>query len=107
MRRWRECWRGNSAWRLLQLAHRIRHAVRQLTFWAVANARGEPQGNAIIITRQASGSTKIDPQTAVIGPSSWITNWSPWSAYSSGTTIVLRPAESRTTVRSAEDTSAL
>jgi len=27
--------------------------------WAVANARVEPKGNAIIITKQASGSAKI------------------------------------------------
>ena len=29
--------------------------------WAVANARVKPKGNAIIITKQASGSAKIDP----------------------------------------------
>jgi hypothetical protein len=29
--------------------------------WAVGNARVEPNGNAILVTKQASGSTKIDP----------------------------------------------
>ena len=32
--------------------------------WAVANARVEPKGNAILVTKQASGSAKIDPLMA-------------------------------------------
>src|SRR5262245_8097324 len=32
--------------------------------WAVANTRVEPKGNAIIITKQASGSAKSDPRLA-------------------------------------------
>ena len=32
--------------------------------WAVANAKVEPKGNAITITKQASGSAKIDPLMA-------------------------------------------
>jgi phage terminase large subunit-like protein len=32
--------------------------------WAVGNARVEPKGNAIPVTKQASGSAKIDPLMA-------------------------------------------
>ena len=32
--------------------------------WAVTNARVESKGNAIIITKQASGTTKLDPLMA-------------------------------------------
>ncbi len=33
--------------------------------WAVGNAKVEPKGNAILITKQASGSAKIDPLMAL------------------------------------------
>jgi phage terminase large subunit-like protein len=42
----------------------LRHSGQRLMFWAVANARVEPKGNAIIITKQASGTAKIDPLMA-------------------------------------------
>jgi len=42
----------------------LRHAGQRLMNWAVGNARVEPKGNAITITKQASGAAKIDPLMA-------------------------------------------
>ncbi len=42
----------------------LRHGGSGLMAWAVGNAKVEPRGNAIAITKQASGSAKIDPLMA-------------------------------------------
>lgn len=39
----------------------LTHALQPLTRWCAENARVEPRGNAIMITKQASGFAKIDP----------------------------------------------
>ena len=44
----------------------IAHCGQELMAWAVGNARVEPKGNAVTITKQASGSAKIDPLMAAI-----------------------------------------
>ena len=40
------------------------HGGTGLMAWAVGNAKVEPKGNAIVITKQASGTAKIDPLMA-------------------------------------------
>lgn len=42
----------------------IVHGGRPMMAWCVGNARVEPKGNSILITKQASGSAKIDPLMA-------------------------------------------
>lgn len=41
------------------------HGGQPLMNWCVGNARVEPKGNAILITKQASGRSKIDPLMAL------------------------------------------
>ena len=50
----------------LMVARAIRDpSASILLAWAVGNARVEPKGNAIVITKQASGTAKIDPLMAM------------------------------------------
>lgn len=43
----------------------LRHDGSALMAWAVGNAKVEPNGNAVMITKQQSGSAKIDPLMAL------------------------------------------
>jgi len=41
------------------------HGDQRLVSWCVSNAKIKPKGNAIAITKQASGLAKIDPLMAM------------------------------------------
>ena len=61
-------WRLNSAIKTTErkvAAREIIHSGSRMMAWCVGNARVEPKGNAILITKQASGTGKIDPLMAV------------------------------------------
>jgi phage terminase large subunit-like protein len=62
-------WRLNGAIKTLErkVAEKtLVHGGQPLMAWCVGNARVEPQGNAISITKQASGTGKIDPLMATL-----------------------------------------
>lgn len=44
---------------------KLKHAEQPLMGWCVSNCRVEPRANSILITKQASGSAKIDPVMAL------------------------------------------
>jgi len=63
----------NQGWRLAgaitalerKLAERtFHHGGTRLMAWCVGNARVEPRANSVLITKQASGTAKIDPLMA-------------------------------------------
>ena len=60
-------WRLNSAIKTMEVkvaSRSIIHSGSRMMQWCVGNARVEPKGNAILITKQASGTGKIDPLMA-------------------------------------------
>lgn len=43
----------------------LKHSGSPMMAWCVSNAKVEPRANSILITKQASGSAKIDPLMAL------------------------------------------
>jgi len=62
-------WRLNGAIKAMEVkiaGKSIIHGSQPLMAWCVGNARVEPKGNAISITKQESGTGKIDPLMAAL-----------------------------------------
>lgn len=51
----------------------LMHGGSAMMAWAVGNAKVEPRGNAILITKQASGTAKIDPLMALFNAAELMT----------------------------------
>jgi phage terminase large subunit-like protein len=54
----------------------LKHSGSDLMNWVVGNAKTEPRGNAIMITKQVSGRAKIDPLIAT-GEAAILMSWNP------------------------------
>ncbi|MGV8944672.1 terminase large subunit [Thermomonas sp.] len=62
-------WRLNSAIKQTErklAGNEFVHGASRLMAWCVGNAKAEPKGNAVAITKQVSGSAKIDPLMAML-----------------------------------------
>jgi phage terminase large subunit-like protein len=68
----------------------ILHCAQPLMAWCVGNAKVEPKGNAILITKQASGNAKIDPLMALFNAVSLMSlNPEAAAAYVTGRALAL------------------
>jgi len=66
------------------------HAGQSLMSWSVGNAKVEPKGNAMLITKQASGTAKIDPLMALFDAVSLMAmNPEAAESYVSGTALAI------------------
>lgn len=66
-------WRLNGAIKTVErkvAGRELLHAGQPLMAWSVSNAKAEPKGNAVSITKQQSGTAKIDPLMALFDAAS-------------------------------------
>lgn len=62
-------WRMNGAIKMTErmlAGKQMRHGGRPLMTWTVGNARQQPKGNAVMISKEVSGAGKIDPLMALL-----------------------------------------